>query len=227
MFKNKIGRYLLYAIGEIVLVVIGILLALNINNNNEARKENNEYLRILNNIRFDLIKDTLSISKAIPYYESRATLAKRIVNDELSENDYKSCIFCASMLAFEFPILLNKKGSILLSNLNLSISQNDSLAFNILGFYKENEINFEPTRIEVGKNVMENIKHWRNNYPWFSKVISGKGDPKFIDYITNDPDFKNRVAYFKVMISDNYIKKLNDYNEQAKKLIEDIDDRLL
>jgi hypothetical protein len=38
MEKNKTGKYLKYAFGEIVLVVIGILIALSINNWNEERK---------------------------------------------------------------------------------------------------------------------------------------------------------------------------------------------
>ena len=37
--ENKFSKYLIYAIGEIVLVVIGILIALQINNWNEERKE--------------------------------------------------------------------------------------------------------------------------------------------------------------------------------------------
>ena len=37
MEKNKTGKYLKYTIGEIVLVVIGILIALGINNWNENR----------------------------------------------------------------------------------------------------------------------------------------------------------------------------------------------
>jgi sensor domain CHASE-containing protein len=37
--ENKVIKYLLYAIGEIVLVVIGILIALQINNQNEFRKQ--------------------------------------------------------------------------------------------------------------------------------------------------------------------------------------------
>jgi len=37
--NNKVSKYLLYAIGEIVLVVIGILIALSINNWNEQRKD--------------------------------------------------------------------------------------------------------------------------------------------------------------------------------------------
>ena len=40
LVENKTGKYLKYAIGEIVLVVIGILIALQINNWNENRKDN-------------------------------------------------------------------------------------------------------------------------------------------------------------------------------------------
>lgn len=40
--ENKTGKYLKYAIGEIILVVIGILIALQINNWNENRKKDNQ-----------------------------------------------------------------------------------------------------------------------------------------------------------------------------------------
>jgi hypothetical protein len=40
--ENKFSRYTFYALGEIILVVIGILIALQINNWNEQRIENNQ-----------------------------------------------------------------------------------------------------------------------------------------------------------------------------------------
>ena len=55
--ENRFSKYLLYAIGEIILVVIGILIALQINNWNEARKntktENEYYCRLLEDFELD------------------------------------------------------------------------------------------------------------------------------------------------------------------------------
>ena len=47
---NKFSKYLLYAIGEIILVVIGILIALQINNWNAEQKIKKEEIGILNNL---------------------------------------------------------------------------------------------------------------------------------------------------------------------------------
>ena len=45
--QNNMGKYFKYAIGEILLVVIGILIALQINNWNEGRKTHAKELEIL------------------------------------------------------------------------------------------------------------------------------------------------------------------------------------
>jgi len=52
--QNKMGKYFKYAIGEIFLVVIGILIALSINNWNEAQKEEALELDYLTGIKTDL-----------------------------------------------------------------------------------------------------------------------------------------------------------------------------
>tara|TARA_R110002074_G_scaffold367649_1_gene541744 strand:+ start:142 stop:900 length:759 start_codon:yes stop_codon:yes gene_type:complete len=54
LLKNKTGKYLKYAIGEIVLVVIGILIAIQINNWNELRKIRNTEVEILHNLKTEL-----------------------------------------------------------------------------------------------------------------------------------------------------------------------------
>jgi len=49
--ENKFSKYLLYAIGEIILVVIGILIALSINNWNQNSTRNKLELEALKNLR--------------------------------------------------------------------------------------------------------------------------------------------------------------------------------
>lgn len=60
--QNRITQYLTYAIGEILLVVIGILIALQINNANEAHKARQSERVVLNNLVQDLRADSLSFS---------------------------------------------------------------------------------------------------------------------------------------------------------------------
>ena len=55
--ENKFSKYLLYAIGEIALVMIGILLALQVNNWNEKRKNNGIKQSLIENLIVDLKKD--------------------------------------------------------------------------------------------------------------------------------------------------------------------------
>tara|TARA_R110001632_G_scaffold232735_1_gene374407 strand:- start:92 stop:778 length:687 start_codon:yes stop_codon:yes gene_type:complete len=65
MNENKTSKYFKYAIGEIVLVVIGILIALQINNWNENRKTKVEAEIFVAKIINDLAIDTLNINKLI------------------------------------------------------------------------------------------------------------------------------------------------------------------
>jgi hypothetical protein len=65
MRKNKTGKYLKYAIGEVVLVVIGIIIALQINEWNNFRITNKKIETTLNTIHNDIIKDSIRINELI------------------------------------------------------------------------------------------------------------------------------------------------------------------
>ena len=94
--ENKFSKYLIYAIGEIILVVIGILIALQINNANENRKsakQENLYLkRLLSENRDDIntFKSNISdLKRGIESIENLSlALNSRDINDERT---YCSC----------------------------------------------------------------------------------------------------------------------------------------
>lgn len=63
--QNRFNKYLIYAVGEIVLVVVGILIALSINNWNEEKKLRKLERTYLTGILDDLKTDTTSINNVV------------------------------------------------------------------------------------------------------------------------------------------------------------------
>lgn len=88
LLKGKITSYLKYAIGEILLVVIGILIALQINNWNEIRKNQRERIVILNNLKLELTEDFTMLTYTIERLERRKVFADYLYH--LITNETKS-----------------------------------------------------------------------------------------------------------------------------------------
>ena len=86
--NNKSYKYLKYGIGEIVLVVLGILIALYINNWNEERKNEEKLISIFIEIQDDLSKDILRLDEILPWYKERDSLIYLVLNDSLTIEDY-------------------------------------------------------------------------------------------------------------------------------------------
>jgi hypothetical protein len=91
MKKNKTGKYFKYAVGEILLVVIGILIAVQINNWNELRKQKLEEIDVLEGIRNDILKDTIDLNFNIRaytrYIKSDSIVLNHLINKkELNQN---------------------------------------------------------------------------------------------------------------------------------------------
>lgn len=87
--ENRASKYLLYAIGEILLVVIGILIALQINDNNDLRKIRAKEIHYLQNIRTDLEINILEMDRYIDirtgYIESANRIIKHFEGDPITD----------------------------------------------------------------------------------------------------------------------------------------------
>lgn len=129
---NKPLNYLKYAIGEIVLVVIGILIALSINNWNEGQKRNAERISLLQNLRLDAratreyMIDLIAIRKDIlkdrrHYLELAATRDPNAPLDSL----FKYINWTGVKSVEKWPILTTYEGA--LSSGEIELIQNREL----------------------------------------------------------------------------------------------------
>ncbi|MGK0308452.1 MAG: hypothetical protein ACI8RP_001414 [Urechidicola sp.] len=79
MEKDKTGKYFKYAISEIILVVIGILIAVSINNWNENRKEKGIETASLTDIRKDLIQTKEDLTNNIKAHKSQSKIYNELL----------------------------------------------------------------------------------------------------------------------------------------------------
>jgi len=131
--ENKVSKYLLYAIGEIVLVVVGIFIALQLNNWNESRKERIIELSILNELLSDANSDLISLNEDV-YLNKRAIESNELIQNHLIANKeyHDSLDLHFGNIQYNTQFTVNTGGYENLKSRGFEIISNDSLRKNII-----------------------------------------------------------------------------------------------
>jgi hypothetical protein len=138
--EGKTTKYFKYAFGEIILVVIGILIALQINNWNEVQKNKKTERLFLTEIKTSLINDTLRIKDVLNFNENKIVIVDNLTKifiDTLTNDDrYK--IIESNVIAFTAYQVFNPKETTwnnLLSSTSLDIVQDSRLRNALIDYY--------------------------------------------------------------------------------------------
>ncbi len=206
---NKPLKYMRYAIGEIVLVVIGILIALQINTWNEQRKNNNKIISLFKEVQTDLLKDISNIEDVISTYKMKDSLAYLVLNDKLTRDDYEKSeaqFDLIELIAHYEPFQFNTNGY---DNLKLIANNipviNKPIYDTLTVLYEQVKNSLEDQNKRIENTVYENLKYLSNNKEWFSSNYSSwVSNDTIIEYFLHDPFYKNRVKEFRILINDYY-----------------------
>ena len=136
--ENKFSKYLIYAIGEIVLVVIGILIALQINNLNEEKKNREFEKEILIQIQENINIDKLALKHIVNDFSKAITSSEKILQSDVSDKNKDSIkIWLGNIIMFDrFQPLTNAYEVI--KSKGLDKISNKKLRF-LLGKYYDDE----------------------------------------------------------------------------------------
>lgn len=141
--QNRITKYLLYAAGEIILVVIGILIALQINNWNEDRKARVNEELYLNRLISENQQDITTFSEQIEFLQKGAEsveLFSDALKDELASD---SSVVAAAQNYYAYgsisPVFTSSRSTFddLSSTGNLQVISNKSLRELLVRHYAE------------------------------------------------------------------------------------------
>jgi len=224
--EGKTGKYFKYAIGEIVLVVIGILLALQINNWNEKRLENNREKITVQNLHTEFqenLKDLDSINTIL----QRTILATETIFGKFQEAELPGTGQIDSLLnhvlespswkpsEFVLNDLQNSGGLSKLNNANLKI-----LLFNWSRFFKE----LQETMIQTEETNINLIEYIREHGSLRNIDTKSKKFPYGPSQLNMDNASLLQNIQFENYIDDKLyvLKESETAYEQAKLIIQEI-----
>ena len=157
--ENKFSKYLLYAIGEVVLVVIGILIALSLNNNNENKKLKVQEIKILKEVKSEFAEALEDITEDLEGYEKYLKSTEIIYNSILHKESYNDSLkqHYVFLLAKE-EFLAKQSAFESLKSIGLDIISNDSVRNDITTayLYIKQETN-KPNLVTESINELETL----------------------------------------------------------------------
>ena len=197
--ENKTGKYFKYAIGEIILVVIGILIALQINNWNESKKSSRIELEFLKNLNRDLDIDLVNFENKIridsSIMESNKKLMQAIQNhdEEVLNKSFLGNINGLAMINRAGVFYPQKSAYESLKSQGIQLISNDSLRQKIINLY-----DYRYQTISDFLKFQWDMLSQTNPYLFenLETNIDGKTKrPNDINQLFNDKQFYNFVSH--------------------------------
>jgi hypothetical protein len=172
MEKNKTGKYFKYAIGEIILVVIGILIALQINNWNEKQKNAKLVSTYKKNLIVNLTQDSLNISNALMNINNELETIEEFENRVSKSSKPFDTILKIARYEYNFLISVNydyedNTYKILNSTGHLGLFNQD-ITQELNKLYNLQEKALFATII-TGENHMNSLNYYSKKYPFSFK----------------------------------------------------------
>ena len=193
--ENRFSKYLLYAVGEIVLVVIGILIALQINTWNEERKFRQQQYGLLRDLAADLKANLQELEEGREtnrlFLDEYRSLSKAIREDQPPSPVIDS--LCKHLANWHSPFF-TRTAYESLKNKGLEIVENESLKKQIVALFEKEFVylseDYDRTEWEFASNIKTELL---NQYLEFEQE-DYRSEADLIKYDVRPVDFEGMKA---------------------------------
>ncbi|UCE92995.1 MAG: hypothetical protein JSV73_09245 [Flavobacteriaceae bacterium] len=204
--NSQFFKYLKYAIGEIVLVVLGILIALYINNLNEQRKSEKRVKLLFHQVQKELLYNISRTNYIINYYVYKDSLFYKVIKGNIDYNDYtaqRSFMNLITRFDVEVEVEDNAIRQLIESEESFTPEQ-DSLVNRLRNLYGLDLLKVRTQNDILKKMVNDFRQKLKDEKPWYSELnipisasrITPQLSEEIVSYFLIDPYYLNEVQDF-------------------------------
>ena len=183
--EKKFSRYLIYAVGEILLVVFGILIALQINTWNQANIEGEKEVKYLNNIKKDLYQQLSVIEEQIKHERESSNSANRLLKKYFEQSeliiDHSFVRDLSRLTSRKTFISIDPTYTDLVSSGNISLISEDEIRLGIIKYYQSVERLVKVLQNNNTINVDNHFKYFVLNNATLNSEYLRSLESKFSD----------------------------------------------
>ncbi|EDP95897.1 DUF6090 family protein [Kordia algicida OT-1] len=205
MGKTTIKKYLKYAFGEIILVVIGILIAVGINNWNQRTQLNSSNVELRKNVINQLEKDILHIET---YEKELDTLQNNYLNilDKAHDKSMLKRGSVVGTLLFSLNTMDTDTHVInMIDNAKLNESKASEKLLNLNAAYKIYLEEIKDVEDLIFETITDNLKEIERTQDWYTDFITDfVCKNECISYLKNDKRHKARMASLRFLYVNSY-----------------------
>lgn len=189
--ENRFSKYLLYAIGEIVLVMIGILLALQVNNWNQNRLDKNEEVLLFDAIAKKMNHNRFQHQRGIKRYTEVVNGARKMI--KLSRKPMHD-----SLRSHIEQSLFDVKKRFLMGKSNQTSVYDELIASGKLNLLRSKKLRQALTQLKANLELLAAYEDLQNNFVdnHLSPALNRQVDYISITNIAVDNDATNKVEGF-------------------------------
>ena len=205
--QNRVMAYFRYAIGEILLVVIGILIALQVNNWNEHQKEQKQEIQIYTELESELLQNKKEILNTITKQKKIIKSTQSLIYDIVKKEPYSSTIYNRfARSGDEFQIIPETSAYEGLKNIGLQILSNDSLRIRITNLYQLDFKRFDESGDKNSEYSIEGLLFpYQDKYLFADYNQTAKYGFKYSDSITVQ---RLKITDYDKFLTDNNLLKV-------------------
>lgn len=226
--EGNLRKYLAYAVGEIFLVVIGILLALQINNWNESRKANQQTNELFSRVQKELARNISNANETIGRYKAEHLDIYKLKNKTVNAQDYHDNPAIAYLIFGAYPTDIDDQAFNNLIDFQGEFSmEQDALISKMKTLYNVDKRLIEILNEQILANYFKYEEKLKNTQSWYGDYALYNGlTDKMIAYFLNDPFYFNEVVSY---LSTNYGEHLTatiQFRTESLAIYQDLSDYL-